>query len=376
MSMTRTNPSPARVGWRRARRVLSTRVVTALAEPHGVDRYLGLVNPLWSVNEVRAVVTDVAHRTADSVTLTLRPNGNWAGTRAGQYVRVGIEIDGTLRARCFSVASSADRGDGLIEISAKVNPSGIVSRYLKRHARPGLVVRLSQAEGEFVLPAELSGHFLLISGGSGITPVMSLLRTLAGRPGQRRITFLHYARTQDDVIYRAELAELARADPRLTLVHAYTGSRGQGRLDGRFGRQHLLEVAPDYADALTYACGPAPLFDAVSALWEREGIERQLRIERFAGPAPVPETDRVSGEVRFTRSGVTVANDGRTLLEQAEAAGLTPEYGCRMGICHTCTSPKRSGTVRNVLEDAFSAEPDERIQLCITVPHDDVELDI
>lgn len=363
-------PVDARAGWRRLRRVLGSRVVTALTEPHGVDRYLGLISPLWSVREVRAEVVGVVHHTARSVTLALRPNGNWAGARAGQYVRVAVEIGGVRRTRCFSLAGA---GDGTIEITAKVNPDGMVSRYLKECARPGLVVALSQAEGAFVLPPELPEHVVLISGGSGITPVMALLRALVGQ--ECRITFLHYARTPDDVVYRDELTALDRANPRLSVLLSCTGAPGAGNLDGRFRPEHL-EAAPGYAEALTYVCGPAPLMDAVSARWEAEGIADRLRTERFTAAPPVPPPGYVTGEVRFTRSGRTIRNDGRTLLEQAEAAGLRPDHGCRMGVCHSCTTVQSAGAVRNVLNGAVSAEPGQRVQLCVTAPCGDVELDL
>ncbi|MGH2604322.1 MAG: FAD-binding oxidoreductase, partial [Dehalococcoidia bacterium] len=132
------------------RQLLSSPLVAALATPHGVDRYLALVNALWSVDEVRARITEVRHRTADTVTLTLKPNGNWRGFRAGQHVRLGVEIEGVRRTRCFSPVSSAHRRDSRIELTAKVNPDGEVTRHLKRHAAPGQIVTLSQAEGSFV----------------------------------------------------------------------------------------------------------------------------------------------------------------------------------------------------------------------------------
>ncbi|WP_258906730.1 ferredoxin reductase [Actinokineospora sp. UTMC 2448] len=350
------------------RRVLESPIVTGLTAPHGVDRYLGMVNPLWSVREIRAVVVRVAHHTPDTVTLTLRPNANWTGARAGQHVRLTVAVGGVLRTRFFSVASAEGSAD--VEITAKVNRA--VSRHLKEHARPGMVVTLSPAEGEFVLPDVLPARLLLISGGSGITPVMSILRTLTARAHDSRITFLHYAFTPRDVVYADELAAIAAADSRVTLRIAYTEAPGAGALDGLFRREHL--AGADHAAALTYVCGPAPLMDAVADLWAADGLADRLLAERFV-PVTVPSADAV-GEVRFRRSGVRAANDGRSLLEQAEAAGLSPEYGCRMGVCHTCTTVKAGGAVRNTLTGAVSAEPGERVQLCVTTACGDVELDI
>jgi ferredoxin-NADP reductase len=355
------------------RRFLASRVVTALAEPHGVDRYLNLVNPLWSVRDVRARVVAIARRTPDTVTMTLRPNGLWAGARAGQYVRFGVDIDGVRRIRCFSLAGSA-AGAGPLEITAKVNPAGTVTRWLATQARPGLLVHLSQAEGEFTLPDQVGPHVLLISGGSGITPTMSIARTLrdVGYPG--RVTILHYARTPDDVVYRAELAQLARTCPRFTVTYRYTSRKR----NGHFRAQHLRAITPDYADAHAFVCGPAGLLDAVSRHWAAEGISDRLRIERFtvAGAPFLGDPGTVAGELWFSRSGIRVPGDGRTLLEQAEAAGLRPAFGCRMGICHTCGSHKPEGPVRDVRTGVISAEPDEQVRLCVNTPAGDVEIAI
>jgi ferredoxin-NADP reductase len=340
-----------------------------------VDRYLELVNPTWSLAEARGKVTAVRHETADSVTLTLKPNGNWLGFRAGQYVRFGVEIDGVRRTRCFSPASSVHPKDGLLEITAKVNPDGEVTRFLKEHATPGLVLTMSQAEGDFALPTQRPERLLLISGGSGITPVMSMLRSLCDEGYDGEITFLHYNFTDQDVVYAWELADIAARHSNVRLVRAYTTQTEGGELHGFFARDHLVAAAPDYATAETYVCGPAPLMNAIGELFAAEAIEDKLHTEQFVTAVPVV-LGEAEGEIQFARTGKVAANDGGTLLEQAEAAGLTPEFGCRMGICFTCTSTKTAGPVRNVLTGEVSDEADEEIQLCINVPCGDVALDI
>jgi ferredoxin-NADP reductase len=151
MPMPYASPRPLSSG---LRRVLSSRVVAAMATPHGVDRYLEIFDATWSVHEVRAEVTGVRRQTADSVTLTLRPNGNWQGFKAGQYVRLTVEIDGVRRTRCYSPANSVHAADGKIELTTKAHAKGFVSKFLRDHAAPGMVVTLSQAEGEFALPAQ------------------------------------------------------------------------------------------------------------------------------------------------------------------------------------------------------------------------------
>jgi ferredoxin-NADP reductase len=359
----------------RLRRLLDSPLARALTTPHGVDRYLELVQPTWSLREVRAGVVAIRHQTADSITLTLRPNRAWRGFEAGQHLRLIVEIAGVQRTRCYSPAGSAHATDGHLELTVKAHPHGLVSRFLNRHADAGMVVGLSQAEGDFTLPAQRPEHLLLISGGSGITPVMSMLRTLCDEGHAGRITFLHYAFTERDVIYGPELAELAARHPNLSLVRAYTDSDG-GELHGLFSRDHLGAAVAGYELAETYVCGPPGLMDAVAATWEDDGIADRLHVERFTPPAFTPSSEDARGTVMFAGCGVEAPNSGRPLLEQAEAAGLRPEHGCRMGICRTCTRRKLAGSVRNLQSGQLSGPYDEDIQLCVSVPVGDVAVDL
>src|SRR3954449_1751425 len=195
-------PAPARThAPRRARRrrFSPLGVLEALATPHGVDRYLELIHPMLTVRELRAVVTDVERTTADSVTLTLRPTRQWRGFEAGQFVQIAVDIDGVRRTRCYSPSCSQHRADGRIEITIKAHPQGLVSQYLHAQAKPGLVLGLTPADGTFKLPARRPDKLLLISGGSGITPVLSMLRTLADEEHPGEIVFLHYSNAPSDV---------------------------------------------------------------------------------------------------------------------------------------------------------------------------------
>jgi stearoyl-CoA 9-desaturase NADPH oxidoreductase len=351
-------------------------ILEALATPHGLDRYLELVNPMLTVRELRAQVTDVVHPTPDSVTLTLRPTRQWRGFQAGQYVQITVDIDGVRRTRCFSPSCSQYRTDGRIELTVKAHPDGVVSQYLKRHARRGLVLGLSQAEGTFRLPTERPDRVLLISGGSGITPVLAMLRTLCDEGFRGDITFLHYADTEADVAHLSELRELAAMHDNVRLVLAYTHQHDGGDLHGLFDETHLAVAAPWYADAQSYLCGPPALMQAVRRHYADKGIEDALHSEEFVLSSPAVGGDDVSGEVSFARTGSSAANSGATLLEQAEAAGLSPEFGCRMGICFSCTQTKLTGCTRNIRDGEINNDPDTEVQLCINVPVGDVALDI
>ena len=347
----------------------------AMATPHQLDRYLELVTPMVTVRDLRAEVIEVRRSTADTVTLTLRPTRQWRGFRAGQFVQVGVVIDGVRHTRCYSPANAQASTDGLVELTIKAHPEGLDSQYLHAHAHPGLVLDLSQAAGEFTLPSPRPRRLLLVSGGSGITPVLSMLRTLVDEQHFGSITFLHYAYTENDVAYLDELRALADANANVSLVLAYTDQETGGHLHGFFGQEHLDAVAPWYADAETFLCGPPGLMRGVREVYRELGIEDRLHTEEFA-PAAAPAEGEAGGEVSFTASGVTADNSGATLLEQAEAAGLHPEYGCRMGICFSCTTVKKSGCTKNVRTGDTDTDPDKAIQLCVSVPVGDVALDI
>jgi ferredoxin-NADP reductase len=351
------------------------KVLEALATPHGVDRYLELLNPMLTVRELRAVVTDVRRSTPDSMTLTLRPTRQWRGFRAGQFVQVALDIDGVRWTRCYSPSGSQHRADGRIELTVKAHAQGRVSQYLHENARPGLVIGLSQADGEFALPTPRPERTLLISGGSGITPVLSMLRTLTDEGHQGEIVFLHYALGEADVAHLAELRRLALEYPNVRLVLAYTRQSSGGDLQGHFAESHLAETAPWYAEhAETFVCGPSGLMTAIADHYAAKGIEATLHTEEFTPAVFEPADGDATGTVRF--GGTEVKNSGAVLLEQAEAAGLTPEYGCRMGICFSCTKVKTSGCTRNVRTGELHTEPDQEIQLCISAPVGDVAIDL
>ncbi|GAC1634027.1 MAG: ferredoxin reductase [Nevskia sp.] len=359
------------------RRVLNSRLAAVLTYPHGVDRYLEQFDATWSIREVRAEVVAIRHQTADSVTLRLRPNANWQGFRAGQYVRLTVEIDGVRRTRCYSPANSVHAADGLIELTAKAHAGGFVAKHLQQNLGLGTTVGLSQAEGVFALPDQRPQRILLISGGSGITPVMAMLRTLCDEGHAGRITFLHYANALRDQIYAEELTAIAARFPNVQLLRAYGEPDQAGELAGLFCREHLLAAVPDYAEAETFLCGPPGLMKAVQQVWSDDGLAGRLHLEHFTAAAAVVGDDPgAEGEVRFARSERLAKNSGGTLLDQAEAAGLKPESGCRMGICHACTCRKTSGRVRDTrsgeISDAFEAD----IQICVSVPVGTVTLDI
>ncbi|WP_033294891.1 ferredoxin reductase [Amycolatopsis jejuensis] len=353
---------------RRVRGLVS--LAEALLTPHGADRYLELVDPMLVRREIRGRVTAMRHQTPGTVTFTVQPSRAWTGFRAGQYVRLQVEIDGVRRTRCYSPCAAQSSAD----LEFTVRADGLVSRHLQ-DVTAGTVVGLSPADGEFTLPSPRPDRIVLVSGGSGITPVLAMVRTLVAERHPGEIVFLHYSNTPADTLYRTELADLAARHPGLRVVRAHTRSR-DGDLHGRFSREHLEQAAPWFREAETFLCGPPPLMAAARELFGHEGLSAHLHTEEFTAPPLPSDTAAAEGRVRFARSGRECANTGKPLLEQAEDAGLSPEHGCRMGICFSCTQVKTAGRVRNARTGEISGEENEEIQLCISVPAGDVEIDV
>ena len=279
--------------------LLRSRVVAALTSPHGVDRYLEQVNPMWAAHEVRARVVDV-RREVDVpghppvATITLQPTSTWRGHRAGQHVQLGVEVDGARRTtRVFTISSPDSRPGDRFTVTLRANPDGVVSKYLVERAQPGTMVHLSQAEGDFVLPDQVPEHVLFISGGSGITPVMSMLRSLQRRTHRGRVTFLHYAQSPAHQIFADELDEIRRSGHGIDvhLLHPELG-------DPNLSPAYLERLVPGYRDVPTWACGPAPMIEAVQAAYDGAGAPR-----RVLQAAAHLRRHAAEGEVAFSRTG-------------------------------------------------------------------------
>ena len=317
----------------------------------------------------------VQRETGDASTVVLRPNGAWKGFTPGQHVQFGVEVDGTRRIRCFSVSSSRANRDRTFSVSVKAHPDGYVSQFLHRELTPRTIVYLSQAEGEFVLPSVVPDQLLLMSGGSGVTPVMSMIRTLRDSGHAGRVTFLHYARSREDEMFSAELDELAAQLPDAQVVRVYTRQPEPGaELNGRFSIDHLKHLGIDPSETLTYVCGPAGLIAGVRDTYTELGAAAQLRMEYFKVPSVDLDAADATGTLSFADARIEADNSGATILEQAEAAGLKPDFGCRMGVCNTCAIKKNSGAVRHVVSGEICANTDETIKICVQVPIGDVNV--
>ena len=334
--------------------------------------YVDLVSPLRAGAELRGRVVDIHPETRDAVTLVIRPGRGWAGHVPGQYIRIGLDVDGVRQWRAYSLTSPVDRADGCISITVKAIPDGRVSTHLVRRARAGMLVHLDQACGEFVLPDPRPAKVLFVTAGSGITPVMGMLRNALDELGD--IVIVHSAPTATDVIFAGELRMLA-ARGRLQLVERHTDT------DGMLDSEQLADLVADLDERETWACGPAGLLDALEQRWADRGIPERLHTERFRA-ALLATGD--GGTVTFTTSELEVDAGGSTsLLDAGESAGVLMPSGCRMGICFGCVAPLREGTVRDLRSgELTTAAPDAGparavlVQTCVSAAAGSCEIEL
>jgi stearoyl-CoA 9-desaturase NADPH oxidoreductase len=351
--------------WERVRKA-SDKLTTPLLP----DDYLRLLNPLWSSRELRGRVEKVVPETQDAATLVIRPGWGWHyDHKPGQYVGIGIQVDGKFQWRSYSVSSPPKRSGRTIAITVRAMPEGKLSSHLVNGLAPGTIVRLALPEGDFVLPDPPPEKMLFLVGGSGVTPVMAMLRTL-DRRGSMPDVVLHYSSpTEDRMIFRTEIDELEQRHESLAVHRLFTDT------DGMLELAALDRICPDWRERETYACGPGPMLDAITEHFESAGLEEHLHMERFSLELGVEGGE--GGTITFRNSGKSIETDGATtVLEAGEEAGIGMPFGCRMGICHTCTLTLVSGTVRDLRNGDEFAQPNEPVQTCVTAAVGDCTLDI
>lgn len=333
------------------------------------DDYLKLLNPLWSARELRGVVVDVRRETEDSATVRIKPGWGFSGDyRPGQYVGIGLRVDGRWHWRSYSLTSIPRRDRKLISITVKATPEGFLSTHLVNGVERGTIVRLAAPKGDFALPDPPPAKLLFVTAGSGITPVMAMLRSLQRRGERPDIVHVHSAPTADEVIFHDELRALEGAEPGYRLHLQLTADMG------KFDFASLDALVGDWKDRSAWACGPPAMLDTVENMWAEAGLADNLHMERFT----IARTDKggEGGTVTFAFSDKSIELDGATsLLEGGEKVGIQMPFGCRMGICQSCVLPLESGHVRD-FRSGTEHGAGERIQTCISAASGDCTINI
>src|SRR4051794_19827313 len=350
------------------RRIL--RAANVLFTPLMPDDYLELINPLWSTRELRGRIEEIHRETDDAVTVVIRPGWDWEGHEPGQYLRIGFVVDGVHHWRAYSLTSDPGRPDGCISITPKLVDEGTVTPWLVREAKPGTIVRLGGVEGTFKMPEDPPEKILFISAGSGITPIMSMLRDLDRREEIDDVVHLHSARTEEGIIFGRTLRDIDARNDGFRLHVQLTGEQG------RITPEDLDELCPDWRERDIYMSGPGEMLDAFEAYVDEHGDCERLHMERFQ-PVIGGDGEGEGGTIKFLKSDAEAESDGsQPILVAGEEAGLELPFGCRMGICHTCVGKLCSGKIRDLRTGEVSDAQGEVIRTCIHAPEGPVEIEL
>lgn len=366
------------------KRPLLQRIGRTLLAPDAFDFWASKLRPNWSLERPLARIVSRRAESRDSFTLLLQPNRHWRGFHPGQHLNIGAEIDGTRITRSYSL-SDAPRADGRIAITVKAMPGGKLSQHLCHTATIGEVLTLEAAFGEMTLPSTPEGAWLFLAAGSGITPLMAMVRAQAALGMPVPLALIYWARTRDELCFVEELRTLAARQPNfrvdfvLTRDAAASDAEAGDLRRGRIDAQSLSMLAPDLHQRRVFACGPDGFVAAARALAADRAVA--FRSEAFTPPPRVVFEDEgeAPGQVR-----ITLANSGRTLdvprgtslLTALEDAGLKPASGCRMGICNTCACGKRAGSTRHLHTGDIEHEPVSALRLCVNSAGSDLILDL
>ncbi len=355
------------------------RLVDEAVSPAVFDFWVGQLNPAWSWQRPLARVTARRVEALGAVTLVLRPNRHWretGGFQPGQHVNLTAEVHGRRVTRSYSL-SDASRRDGQLAITVKQIEAGRLSEHLCRSTRVGDVLELSPAFGSMTWPAHATGRWAFLAAGSGITPLMSLVRAFPA--GVESVTLVYWARTRAELCFAQELEQLAAREPRFTLHLMLTREPGDAAAGVPSGRR--LDAAMlrdlgllDDVGLLALACGPGDFVQTARALLE--GRVQSFQAEAFT-PHATPPVLSGTVPVRLAASGRTLdVPVGMPLLTALEAQGVHPPSGCRMGICHTCVCPKLSGSTQDLCTGASSDQPDSALRLCVSTARSPLTLDL
>lgn len=349
------------------------RAMRGLFTPLLPDDYIELINPLWSTRELRGRIERIEREADSAVTILIRPGFEWEGHSPGQYLRIGVVVDGVHHWRAYSLTSDPDREDGWISITPKLVDEGVVSPYFNEKAAPGEIVRLGGVEGTFTLPDPLPEKMLFISAGSGVTPIMSMLRALDHRDEIKDVHHLHSAREEDGVIFGSTLHKIDERHDGFKLHLQVTGA------DGRMTPSDLDELCPDWRERETFLSGPGDMIDAFVEHFEKDedADPERLRLERFQPVIGSNGEEGKGGTVTFSKSDIeTECEGGKPILVAGEEAGAELPFGCRMGICHTCVGRLTSGEVRDLRTGELTGKNGEMVRTCVNTAEGPVEIQL
>lgn len=353
-------------------------------DPNVVNFWASKLNPLWSLDQPMARIVGREEAASNSVTLILKPNRHVLTPQAGQHISVASEIDGVRVARSYSTSLVPDQ-PGLLAITVKQVEGGRLSNWLCLQAREGDVLYLGQPFGKFQWPA-LQQPVLLLAAGSGITPMISLLRQYARQvakdglfPSKQTVQLHYWVRRREEACFIKELLALPKIQPNFSL-HLYLTQQEQRQPYERSGRIEASQFAQqeDLKNSHVLACGPAGFVGSAQQILQVQVASFQA--EAFS-PPPIPaDAEAIDcSTVQITlqqQNRILTVPVGQSILAALEAEGINHPNGCRMGLCNTCACHKVSGSTQHLISGESQHDENPALRVCVSRASSDLVLDI
>jgi len=327
-----------------------------------------------------ATLTRVELETHDTKSYFFKSEKSLNQYKAGAHINIEFDANGQTVNRTYTLSSSPDltfntESAEEFSITVKRVNDGLASNWLFENLVEGKQISVSQPQGSFVLPYQPSGKLLMLSAGSGITPLMSMLRYLAQTGNRSDIVFLHYAQSENDIIFHDELNRISAKENITTHFSVENISNTSTSLStneihqGRINKKQLSTIVPDVLEREIYLCGPQPFMKATVKILDQVKFKpSQLHLENFTADLNAATQLGYSAKLSFSSLNQSIqSSPSRTILEEAEAAGLKPASACRTGICRSCRCKKTSGTTVNLMTGEESNDAGDYILPCVSV---------
>jgi len=328
----------------------------------------------WSVNRIKAKVVRIEDESPDTKSFYLRPNSLWKGFIPGQHLSISVKINGRFQTRTFSFSSHPK--EKYIRITVKKIPGGQVTNFLHENSKIGDIWDLGEAEGSFILnDLKKDTQLLYISGGSGITPILSHLKNLSLENFTSPITLLYFAKTEKDLLFKNELNLLTHTLPSLKIIYFLSDEKNPNYNTGIFSKEILFHHIPNFRECSTFICGPEGLKNLVLDLYRSENLLDKLQSEDFCISNTI-ETDFESQKVKLLYRSREEEVGSSNILDSLLSKGISLQHGCKAGICNTCACMKAKGRVKNMITGKISEDSREKIKLCVSIAMTEVHLEV
>lgn len=339
----------------------------AVVEKHTINFWLQKFSPLWSVNQALGKIVQKHTAATDMVSLTLEVNRLFQFGQAGQHHPVFLNVNGIRYERTYSLTQIDARH---VQLNVKKVDLGKVSSWLVDQAKVGDMIEFGQPFGDMQLPTQ-SKPLILLAAGSGITPMLSLLQTLAqsGEMAAQPVNLLYWVRKPDDAAFKAVFEAFAAKFSHFKFDIFYTSEQ----TDARLNQAHLAQF-DQIAQSTVYACGPSGFVAQAEALFAHAAC---FKSEAFS-MSPVQQ----GSEIGFVNITLTQSNKvlsipkGQSILASLEQQNVKPNHGCRMGICNKCACNKVEGSTQNLVNGAQNTEPGNLLKICVNSAQTDLVIDL